>query len=109
MELFSVDARVLRSIFTQTLVLMALAIMAGFILLNNGYFILRNFDPRRQYTWPILLAMILLSVIYTFLQKQKLNRIFNHKEFSNRVKAYEKLYRFRMGWHLFACSVACFL
>ena len=109
MQFYSINVRKFKSIFFQSIFLMLIAIAACFVLVNNSFIILSNFDPNRKFTWPILLAMIVIAVLYSYYRKIKLNRVFDFLEFNDQVEAYERVYSYTMRWYMFSCMVSCFL
>lgn len=109
MDLYSVSISRFKNLFFQSAFLMVMAIVACYILINNGYIILSNFDPGRKYTLPILFGMVLLSVFYSYYRKNSLERIFRYAGFDEQVMAYEKVYKSTLGWYLFSCLISCFL
>jgi len=85
---------------------MWLIVVASFIIVNNGYISLPNFDPQHKYSWPILLGMVVLAVIYAYARKRQLNVVYEQETFELEMKKYENVYRLTMGWYLFSCVVS---
>ncbi|RYZ82625.1 MAG: hypothetical protein EOP04_21685, partial [Proteobacteria bacterium] len=93
MELYTIDVKPFKQTFLQNFILLLAATFGSFLLINNGYFILNNFDPQRQYTLPIMIAMVAVAFVYTFYRKKQLEKVFNVSEFYEQVEEYRKVYR----------------
>jgi hypothetical protein len=109
MDLYSIDKTNFRSIFFRSFVFMLVMASASWVLVNNNYIILHNFDPERNFTLPILLAAVVLSGFYGSYHRKQLNRLQDLPSFEEKVEAYEKLYRLRMRWFVGSCMLSCFL
>lgn len=109
MSLFAIDVKHFKTIFIQSQTINAIAIITGFLLVNNGFYILSQFDPSRKLTTPILLVMVALSFWHGSVQKKRLAKINTIEGFDEKVNDYKKYYKARMLWLTFSCIVSIFL
>ena len=106
MELYTIDTKTFKNLFLQSAVPMWLLVGGSFVIVNNGYITLPNFDPLHKYSWMILLGMVILAVIYAYWRKKQLKQVYDQHTFEAEIRKYQNVYRLTMGWYLFSCIVS---
>ncbi len=109
MDLYTIDVRKYKNIFLQTLIPKVIVVLATYLLVKNGFYLLAGFDPGKKLTLPILIILTILAATHSQYQKKKLAKLQEITDFDQRVEEYEKFYKFRLLWFLFSCLVSCAL
>jgi len=104
MEFYTVQSKPFRELYFRGISLSVGAIAIGYVLAGSGVLGSVGYDPQRQWSMPVLLATVVLSVIFGYYNKQQLEKIHDFAEFEDQVKAYERQYRISMYWRVGSCA-----
>jgi len=109
MEFYSVDAKPFKRIYFQSIAYNVVGILAAFTLVRNGFFILPRTFTSEGIVWGLIGLFIVLNMQHTRRVKSKMAEMSILEDFESKVQAYEKIFRFRTMWFLFACLLSCML
>lgn len=109
MDLYTINIKKYKVSFFQTQVINVIAVIGSYLLVQNDLYILSGLVTGQNLTNPILIAMVLLAVVHSQYQKNRLKKLHAISDFDARVEEYETFYKIRMLWYLFSCIISCFL
>jgi hypothetical protein len=109
MQLYSVNLKGYKKTYWQVFTCNVTIVIAGYILVTNGYFILSPFYRTQNITSPILAFIILLSFFHAQRYRRQVKQLADIADFDERVIKHEKIYRTRVWWFFISCSSSCFL
>ena len=109
MEFSSLDPRNFKKIFFQFFLINLISVIASYIVVKEGLFVAPLYSLGKQMIRPSMYTIAVLAIFYTQWQKKQVARLATFENFEERVVEYEKVYKYRLYWYLFACLVACVL
>ena len=108
MELYSIPTKSYKNIFFSVLSANIAAIIISYLLVTQVLTVI-PLRVERSVTTPILLIMVAVAFIHSGQLRKKLNKLHEIEDFEEKLKAYEKIYKFRMMWHLGSVLVTCLI
>ena len=109
MDLYSIDTKPFKKIFTLIQLFSVAAILASFFLARTGWFFVPAFAFSRQITLPLLLIMFIATFLHGRALRKRIAAIGEIENFETKVEEYERYYRYRLQWNLIACLILCIL
>jgi len=90
-----------RHYYTFLLISLCLAIVS---ILINGYFPLQVPEPvaKAVRSWGTFLLLLLLSFVYSGLQKKELKKILQTEDADQKFPLYERYYKYKLLWSVFS-------
>jgi len=103
-DFYTVHSKPFRELYFRGISLSVGVIALGYVLVGSGALGTVGYDAQRQWSTPVLLATVVLSVFFGYYNKKQLEKIHDLPDFEDQVKAYERQYRISMYWRVGSCA-----
>jgi hypothetical protein len=105
MKIYTIQAKIFKELYYRSLTLGIIVIVMAFFIVNFGLSETVGFDPKRQWSMPILLGMFVLSLMFGWYNKSQMEKVLDWEDLEDQLIAYEKLYNFKLLFHLLSCLI----
>ena len=109
MDKLTINLSAFRKKFILFFLLVCLVVIGGYLLVLNGYTILKSPEDTTELRNIFIIALIGLALVASWWKRNQKKKLVSTRTFSGKLSYYKRIYLSRLWWNLFSASAASFL